>query len=100
MADPGAGITLDELWERVPGATADDLDRWRTELDQRAAQAEIDISNAQLAGGQAGHVVVVLPKHEMTPTEAVVHATWLILVAEAADPDLDVEAIRRAVLES
>lgn len=100
MADPGAGITLDELWERVPGVTAEDLDRWWNELTDRARRAEIDTGNTQMVGSQGGHVVITLPKARMTPTEAAVHACWLLVVAEGADPGLDVDAIRQAVLES
>jgi hypothetical protein len=47
--------------------------------------AEIDIDNSQMVGARADHVVVVMPRDWMTPTEALVHAAWLVTIAEAAD---------------
>jgi hypothetical protein len=47
--------------------------------------SEIDIGNYQLVGSHDGDVVVTLPKARMTPAEAMVHAAWLVTIAEAAD---------------
>jgi hypothetical protein len=47
--------------------------------------SEIDIGNTQLVGVQGGDVVVILPRGIMTPAEAMVHAAWLVTIAETAD---------------
>lgn len=46
---------------------------------------QIDIGNRQMVGSQGDHVVVVMPQARMTPAEAMVHAAWLVTIAEAAD---------------
>jgi hypothetical protein len=43
---------------------------------------EIDITNTQLVGSQGDHVVVMMPQTRMSPSEALVHAAWLVTIAE------------------
>jgi hypothetical protein len=67
--------------------------------------AEIDTGNSQMVGARADHVVVVMPRDWMTPTEALVHAAWLVTVAETtallAGAELgDFDDIRRQVMDS
>jgi hypothetical protein len=56
-----------------------------------------DVVNWQGVGTRAGQVVVPRHRLSMAPWEAMVHAAWLVTIAEVLDPDLDFEAIREAV---
>lgn len=44
--------------------------------------AAIDPINAQGVGAQGGDVIVSFPEHRMTPTQALLHAAWLVTIAE------------------
>jgi hypothetical protein len=57
----------------------------------------VDTVNYQMVGVQGGRVTVTLPKPAMTPAEAVLHAAWLVALAEALDPDVDFAAVLAAV---
>ena len=43
---------------------------------------EIDTGNHQLVSLRGSSIVILAPKREMTPDEAVLHAAWLIAMAE------------------
>lgn len=47
--------------------------------------AELDIGNYQAVGGQGEAIVVLLPKSMMTKAEALVHAAWLVALADDND---------------
>lgn len=47
----------------------------------------IDTSNRQMVGIQGNLVVVVMPKHQMTRDEALLHAAWLVVLASMTDMD-------------
>jgi hypothetical protein len=48
-----------------------------------AGETEIDTTNRNLVGWQGTRSVVVLqPRVQMTPDEALVHAAWLVAIAE------------------
>ena len=57
--------------------------------------SEIDTTNIQIVGSQGGDVVVMMPRRRMSPTEAMVHAAWLVAIAETQalmtgdEPDFD-----------
>ena len=54
-----------------------------------------DIGNDQLVASQGNHIVVRLPKHRMTKTEALVHAAWLVALADTDDRFVEVlQAVR------
>jgi len=55
------------------------------------ATASGEIENGQLVGNHGGDVVVVLPRVRMSRREALVHAAWLVAVAESCD-DTDEDA--------
>lgn len=44
---------------------------------------ELDLGNYQMVGIQAGNIGVAFPTHKlMTPDEALVHAAWIVALAE------------------
>lgn len=43
---------------------------------------EIDIGNYQAVGARGDQIVVILPKRTMTKEEALVHAAWLVAMAD------------------
>lgn len=45
----------------------------------------IDPANAQFVGRWLGQVSVMMPRTLMTRQEALVHAAWLVLVADGED---------------
>ena len=47
------------------------------------------IANVQLVGGGDNSVVVIMPRQRMTRREALVHAAWLVAVAEGLDGQLE-----------
>lgn len=44
----------------------------------------IDVANTQMVGTNGQEISVFLPRQVMTPTEALVHAGWLVVLAETA----------------
>lgn len=48
--------------------------------------SEIDTGNASLVGVRGDHITVLLPARTLTPTEALVHAAWLVAMADTIDP--------------
>lgn len=47
---------------------------------------ERDLSNAQFAGVNGyGQVVILMPRVRMTRDQALVHAAWLVLLAQGED---------------
>ncbi len=42
----------------------------------------IDVPNDQFVGMAGDHVIVMRPKQRMTKREALVHAAWLVALAE------------------
>lgn len=59
--------------------------RDRVKLPNDVEQRGEDLMNVQLVGSRAGNVVIVLPRAIMTRREALVHAAWLVAVAETFD---------------
>lgn len=50
---------------------------------------EIDTFNAQGVGGRGNTIVVLMPKREMTKMEALVHAAYLVTLAEMPEYGVD-----------
>ena len=50
-----------------------------------AAQPRLDVFNKQLVGWQAGDIFVMMPVQRMTKQEALVHAAWLVALADDND---------------
>lgn len=65
--------------------SADQDERGRVELPYDVELRGHDLMNVQLVGSRAGNVVIVLPRVIMTRREALVHAAWLVAVAETFD---------------
>ena len=61
---------------------------------------EGDIENQQLVGSHGESIVVQMPKLEMTPHEALVHAAWLVGVADKSENFAEFRGILKAVLET
>ena len=111
--EPAAGARLQRDQILVVPATVniegprrkiDHIDRAGTEpidLTRRAftfnqtARVRVDDPDTRVVGVTV--VTVAVPQQEMTPREAVVHAAWLVTIAEVLDPDLGFEPIREAV---
>lgn len=58
---------------------------------------KIDTENKQFVASRGDHVLVMWPKRQMTPDEALIHAAWLVALAEptASSSFADVlEAVR------
>lgn len=49
----------------------------------------MDTSNKQLVGVRGENIIVMLPAHRMTKQEALVHAAWLVVLAENNDGEFD-----------
>lgn len=49
--------------------------------------SDIDTFNYQFVGSMGDTVMVLSPKQQMTKTEALTHAAWLVLVAADGDTD-------------
>lgn len=47
----------------------------------------MDISNTQVVGSQGDTITVALPWRRMTRTQALVHAAWLVSVADPVGDD-------------
>lgn len=45
--------------------------------------------NDQLVGVRGEHIIVQAAKHEMTREEALLHAAWLVTLAEEKDDEFD-----------
>ena len=45
--------------------------------------------NDQLVGVRGEHIVVQAPRHEMSREEALLHAAWLVTLAEEKDGEFD-----------
>lgn len=56
----------------------------------------MDVTNCQFVGATTDRIIIALPRCEMTRTEALVHAAWLVVVADKDDefPSI-LEAVRR-----
>ena len=58
---------------------------------------EINTMNVQLAGAQGDSVVVMIPRNVMTPDEALLHAAWLVQIADVLDPEHSFDDYLQAV---
>lgn len=58
---------------------------------------EIETFNAQMVGVSAGKIVVMMPKREMTKAEAILHAAWLVALADESDDQADFKRVLEAV---
>lgn len=56
----------------------------------------MDVTNCQFVGAAADRIIIALPRCEMTRTEALVHAAWLVVIAETSNdfPSI-LEAVKR-----
>jgi hypothetical protein len=59
---------------------------------------DVDTSNAQLVGVNAGDIVILVPKRRMTKDEAIAHAAWLIALADPHKEKFD--DVLQAILNS
>jgi len=48
--------------------------------------SEIGIANEQLVGAQGDQIVVAMPKQRMTRDQALLHAAWLVALADDEPP--------------
>lgn len=59
-----------------------------------------DITNQQLVGAHGDNTVVTMPKREMTKQEALVHAAWIVALADRSQNFEEFRGILKAVLET
>lgn len=62
--------------------------------------ADIDITNRCAVGASGAQIRILMPRHRFSAAEALVHAAWLVTIAEAITPgsptfDQVLEAVRR-----
>lgn len=55
---------------------------------------EIDTTNYQMVGGRGDEIIVLSPKQVMTKREAILHAAWLVVLADDND---EFDSVLRAV---
>jgi hypothetical protein len=53
-----------------------------SELENKGEKMEIDITNIQAVGVKGDDIVVLAPKQIMSKQEALVHAAWLVCLAD------------------
>lgn len=60
-------------------------------------ETDIDTSNYQLVGVRGGNIVVMAPRSEMSKAEALLHAAWLVALADDSDDGSGFRAILEAI---
>jgi hypothetical protein len=61
-------------------------------------QFEGDITNSQSVGGIGGDITIVAPKVRVQKREALVHAAWIVALADESENFTEFRSILKAVL--
>lgn len=62
-----------------------------------ADNTEIDTFNKQIIGVNGEDIVVMLPAQRMSKTEALLHAAWLVALADDSDDNAEFKRVLDAV---
>ena len=62
-----------------------------------AEETTIDTGNYQMVGVSAGNILVMSPKRQMTKAEALVHAAWLVALADESEENADFKKVLDAI---
>jgi tellurite resistance protein len=58
---------------------------------------EGNTANVQLVGVRASGIVIMLPKRQMTKAEALLHAAWLVALADESEDHVEFKRVLDAV---
>jgi len=63
-----------------------------------AEKTEIDTLNKQMVAVNGGDIIVMNPRHRMSKPDAILHAAWLVALADESEDNADFRRVLEAVM--
>lgn len=60
----------------------------------------METDNTQMVGCQGDHIVILAPKTRMTKAEALLHAAWIVVLADDGEESGQFEQVLDAVMST